>query len=394
MRQGMAVRREWYLDGQLWLTRREIWDLTKYGESGVVRDVSIHDFDAGLSSGVYQLRIYLDDAIQPIGISAAGQPETQVTFEILPADEPRTETASPDFQWTVTVLGEKRIVLQPRNGSPREIYTAREVPYTIWFEDSRHFLFVDRDRSGQLSGTTIGIKDDLWIVDVPSGEMRLIYKSESAFQGRVGPLPSPNGRYIAGLEGSGYGDACIVDSHLIFFELNSDFIITNVLKQAEFAGLPSGNDGSIYPVEDGTWQNEAYLVNLDGTCGADRSKLGPYTFNMADLTAVRASASTPPIAGDLGVGQIHGKLTDAVTGAPVVGAVVTCQHHSYSSSPQGICTGTATTDADGMYVFENVFFHDTDSITLTIEANGYLPQEISQTFFTTNDMVADWALNR
>jgi hypothetical protein len=394
MRQGMAVRREWYFNGQLWLTRREIWDLTKYGESGVVRDVSIHDFGVGLSSGTYQLRIYIDNVIQPIGLSATGQPETQVTFEIRQVDETQTQIASPDDQWAVTIFGEKRIVLQSRNGSPMEIFMAREVPYVIWFDDSHHFLFVDRDRSGQQPGTTIGIKDELWIVDVPSGDRRLIYISETSFQGHAAPLPSPNGRYIVGLEGSGYADACMIDSHLIFFELNSDYIINNVVKQAEFSGLPSANDGTIYPVEDGTWQDGIYLVNLDGTCNADRSKLGPYTFNMADLSAVRASSSTPPIAGDLGTGRIHGRLTDAVTGAPVAGAIVTCQHHSYSSSPQGICSGTATTDADGVYVFENVFFHDTDSITLTIQANGCLTQELSQTFFTANDMEADWALNR
>lgn len=82
MRAGLNVRREWSLNGQLWLAREEVWDMTKYGESGVVRDVSIYDLDIGLPNGAYGLRIFIDGVIQPIGVSAAGQPETQVTFEI------------------------------------------------------------------------------------------------------------------------------------------------------------------------------------------------------------------------------------------------------------------------------------------------------------------------
>ena len=34
MRAGMTVKREWYLNGQLWLTREEEWDFAKYGEHG------------------------------------------------------------------------------------------------------------------------------------------------------------------------------------------------------------------------------------------------------------------------------------------------------------------------------------------------------------------------
>ncbi len=43
MGEGMVVRREWYLDGKLWLEREEPWDFAKYGANGTMRDVSIHE---------------------------------------------------------------------------------------------------------------------------------------------------------------------------------------------------------------------------------------------------------------------------------------------------------------------------------------------------------------
>jgi hypothetical protein len=102
-------------------------------------------------------------------------------------------------------------------------------------------------------------------------------------------------------------------------------------------------------------------------------------------------SQTPiPLAGDLGWGQIHGRITDATTGTPIAGAIVTCEHHSYTSP--ATCSGTVKTDAEGIYIFENVFFHDTDTIKLTIQATGYQPQEITQSSFTLNDMERNFPL--
>ena len=391
MRPGMNVKREWYLNGQLWLTREEAWDFAKYGSNGTVQDVSIHDFDAGLTTGIYELRIYIDNAIQPIGTADNGQPDTKARFEIRSKDEAQAGFASPDFQWQVEIFGEQRIVLEDKNGNPTPIYTAREVPYMSWFDDSKHFLFVDRDRSNQKTGTTIGIRDDLWLVDVPSGKLHLLYKSDTSFAGIGGPVASPNGRYIASLEGSGFADACSIDTRLIFFELTSDFDTAKVVKQQEFSGLPAFNEGLIYPAEQGYWQNgNAYIVTLDGTCNSDKSKLGLYTFNMVNRIAMQASTQAP-IPGDLGVGMIHGTITNATTGAPILNAAVTCEQHSYTSASP--CLGTVLTNADGTYAFNNVFFHDTDTIKIKVQATGYQAQEFSRSAFTTNDFPLDLALS-
>ncbi len=287
MRAGLLVRREWYLDGKLWLAREEPWDFTKYGVNGMIRDISIYDFDTGLDSGVYQLRLYIDNIQQPIGSTATSPIQTWANFEIR-SGESAQGSASPNFQWTSTILGEKRIVIRDTNGTPTELYTGREIAYLVWLPDSRHLLFVDRDRSQQQTGTSIGIRDDLWIAEIVSGETHLLYRNNAVFQGRGGLIVSSDGRYIAGIEGSGFGDACVVDSRLIFFELSSDFQNVRSIKQEQFSGIPVAPDGIVYPVEEGTWQSGTqYLVTLNGTCGIDQNLLGPYLFDVSNLSAVK-----------------------------------------------------------------------------------------------------------
>jgi len=391
MREGLSVKREWYLDGQVWLTREEPWDFTKYGASGIMRDVSIHDFETGLESGAYQLRIYINNALQPIGSSSATL--NFLNFIVQP-NEAFSGLTSPDLQWVAEIHGEKRIVIRDLNGAPRDLYTGREVPYLTWFADSRNILFVDRDRSKQQPGSPLGARDDLWIADIQTGEKHLLYKSETAFGGHAGPLLSTYERYIVSLEGSGYGDACGVDSRLIFLELSNDHqSVVKAIKQEQFTGLPTSSDGIVYPMDDGTWEaDNLFRVTLDGTCSTDRNQLGSYLFNIAALTATKGSSvSVPPSAGDLGWGKIHGKITDAVTGAPIAGATVMCSHNSYTSPAR--CSGSTTTNADGMFIFDNVFFHDTDTIKLIVQAAGYQPKEISRASFTLPDMEADIYLN-
>jgi hypothetical protein len=293
MREGLMIRREWYWNGQPWITREEAWDFEKYGANGTIRDITIFDNETGLNSGVYQLRLFIDNVLQPIGPEIYTPVNPWITFNI-GTDEEYAGYASPDFRSSVEVFGEKRIVLQIEGGISKKIFAAREVPYVSWFPDGSHFLFVDRDRSEQQLGTNLGVRDDLWLVDVPSGDLRLLYKNDIAFQGRAGPIVSPSGRYIASLEGSGFGDACLVDSRLIFIELASDLNSMRLIKQEEFSGVPAFNEGFIYPVEDGTWQSDHdFLVTLDGTCNADKGQLGPYLFNLADRTATKFISLSP-----------------------------------------------------------------------------------------------------
>ena len=390
MRAGLTIRREWYLDGKIWLTREEPWDYAKYGISGNMQDVSIYDTEVGLDSGAYQLRVYIDNVQQPIGSDMATL--NYLNFVIQPY-EAYTGIVSPDFQWTAEIYGGKRIVIRDVNGSPKDLYTGREIPYLTWFANSRELLFVDRDRSGQQAGTSIGVRDNLWIADVQTGDYHLLYASYTAFSGSNGLVLSTYERYIVSLEGSGYGDACMVDSRFIFFELANDRQSVTVMRQDQFTGLPTSSDGMVYPLEDGAWEaDNLFHVTLDGTCGIDRAQLGQYVFNISAETATKSSTtSAPPIMGDLGWGTIFGRITDVLTGAPIAGALVNCQHSSYTSP--ATCSGNVTTNADGTFVFRNVYFHDTDTIKLTVQADGYQSQEFTQSAVTLNNVEKNFALS-
>jgi hypothetical protein len=92
--------------------------------------------------------------------------------------------------------------------------------------------------------------------------------------------------------------------------------------------------------------------------------------------------TTVPILGDLGFGTVSGKITEVSTGAPIAGAMVTCDHFSYVPKETDNCNRSTTTDSDGDFLFENVFFHDTDTITLTVQATGYTPVASKHSSFT------------
>jgi carboxypeptidase family protein len=100
-----------------------------------------------------------------------------------------------------------------------------------------------------------------------------------------------------------------------------------------------------------------------------------------------------PIPGDLGFGNVTGKVTDAVTGLPIPNATVTCEHYSYTSKESDRCNRTTTTDQDGVFLFEKVFLHDTDNIKLTVDAPGYQPTEVKQAGFTMPGWKVDVSLN-
>jgi hypothetical protein len=173
-----------------------------------------------------------------------------------------------------------------------------------------------------------------------------------------------------------------------------DYKSVKVINQEQFLGVPRGADKVVYPVAVGSWEsNTQYRVALNGTCDTDPSLMGLYLFDIPSLKANQdPTVATPFSVGDLGWGEVHGVVSDAVTGKAVVGALVTCEHSSYTSTAPATCSGSMETGIPGVYIFEKVFFHDTDRIKLTVSAPGYKPQEFTQNFFTINDLKVDFVL--
>ena len=123
--------------------------------------------------------------------------------------------------------------------------------------------------------------------------------------------------------------------------------------------------------------------SCDGLCPEDSltatAAMGA-TLDAIPTNTPPAGATIIPSAGDLGWGSVYGIIVDAITGLPLEGATVTCDHSSYTSSY--LCDGTTATNSEGRYVFTDVFFRDTDRITLLVEAPGYTPWRFEQAFFT------------
>lgn len=60
-----SVRRIWFRDDQIWLTREEDWDWGKYGSEGRMQDISVYDNEgSGLVPARYRLQLYVNDVLQ------------------------------------------------------------------------------------------------------------------------------------------------------------------------------------------------------------------------------------------------------------------------------------------------------------------------------------------
>jgi len=114
------------------------------------------------------------------------------------------------------------------------------------------------------------------------------------------------------------------------------------------------------------------------------------TFAAVPSNTPPAGVTVVPIAGDLGWGAVYGTIRDGNTGLPIQGATVRCVHFSYTSPSR--CDAVTTTDSEGDYVFTPVYFHDTDRITLIVEAPGYVTLEFKQDSFTQPEFHADLGL--
>lgn len=119
------------------------------------------------------------------------------------------------------------------------------------------------------------------------------------------------------------------------------------------------------------------------------------------LAMATAFASTPsntpppgvtiiPAAGDLGWGSVSGRIIDGASMQPLEGVMIRCEHYSYATENR--CKGVVTTKADGAYAFAPVFLHDTDRITLVVEATGYQTLRFEESFITQTDVHIDLGL--
>jgi len=125
---------------------------------------------------------------------------------------------------------------------------------------------------------------------------------------------------------------------------------------------------------------------LLAACNLDGGMVTP----SSSVTPIPSTTSTATwLGGDLGWGSVNGVIVDAWSGAPIPGAIVTCEHYSYTSTYT--CNTSTTTDADGKFTFEDIFFHDTDRLTLNVTAAGYATKTFEQGFFTQPGLTVNFS---
>lgn len=278
MQAGLSIRREWYNNGELWARYDEPWDFAKYGAQGTVNDVPIYDFDKGLPPGDYELRMYINDQPQLDGLSKVGfVVDKDWSLEVL----------SPNKQLTAIISQPAKIMIRETNGTKWELLKAHEIPSVVWFADSKHILYADTDRS-QIEGcTTVGIRYTLWVIDAATAQQHQLGSDKENLHD---PLLSADGKYIAAMSGSGFGDACAVDLQPVFIELGNGYQETRHLRLQDFAGISATSvDPIAYPVTAGVWKDNTHFeIGLSWTCAPeDNNPAGIYLFDLATQQATR-----------------------------------------------------------------------------------------------------------
>ncbi len=277
MRQGLIVRRDWYRNNVLWITREEPWDFSKYGANGTIKDISVYDTEGRLAPGEYHLELFIDSKPQPIG-GGAVWPSFTISEDSLLA-----QAVSPNGLWTALVKNPSKLIVLDPDRNPRQLFWGKEIFNLAWLPDSKHLLFVDRDRSQQGGIALMGVLDDLWIVNVATGETTSLSRENPPLLQQL--VVSSDGRYIAAVEGTGYGDACGMDLKVVIFELSDDFKHVTPHVQDDFAGIPTSADTAAYPANVGAWlDNTHFQVPLDFTCTTDTNLKGIYIFDMSNLS--------------------------------------------------------------------------------------------------------------
>ena len=294
MREGLAIRREWYLDGSIWIVREEPWDYARYGVDGILTDISVYDFDRGLEPGRYQLRLYIDGQEQRLGTSESF---SSAFFEIS-APIGISPHISPDYSQAAIVEPPGSLIIQDVSSQEEKVLlTVDEISSLAWYPDGKYILFSVRDRPGkQAMFGPARFVDELWVVNLETGET---YPFQDQFgqvtgKGLHHPYISPDGLYIAAVGGTGWTDACFVDSTLWVKEIGfSGDRLHEVFShyQHGFTIDPAPENGEMYVERIIGWDSPTLLkVELRWTCTGE-NLAGVYMLDMSTMTAEKIGGS-------------------------------------------------------------------------------------------------------
>jgi hypothetical protein len=142
-----------------------------------------------------------------------------------------------------------------------------------WFPDGQHIVYTLADDSDRvIEDLEIGVRYSTWIATADGATKAQV--AEEIHHVKV----SPDGLMIAGLQGSGYVDACMVDSRLSFLQVASDRSSVQVIDFSGFTGYPqTGSDQTFYPLANVTWvADHTTYAEFGQTCLPDFGIAGRY----------------------------------------------------------------------------------------------------------------------
>lgn len=240
-----VVRRDWYFNDALFITKEEAWDLAAFGAEGYQKTVSIFDYETGLAEGIYRLELFVNGAFQVVQTVEVVPP-----YELAPLTDATSgkQLSSENINTISVVNPDGSVVTKSVSG---RIHSAD------WFSGGDRLIFASTilvDPSAPFAA--FAHLTELWLWDIPTDTLVQMGAREDRYHS---PRVSPDGKHVAILSGSGYGDACSVDLRLIILQLDAAGGLTGNLVPSDF-GLPN------YDVEQvGVWtvnQDESYRQNL------------------------------------------------------------------------------------------------------------------------------------
>lgn len=222
MAPGDVVKREWFLNDEPFIMREEPWEFETFGAEGLRNDITIFDFDTGLTSGEYLVILSLNGEYQ------THNRFTVQPFEyILPFTDPsggRSVETGPGNVLTVRIPGQTDKTWQ----------TDHRIVHLDWFPSGEKLVYTTQILTEpDAFYPSLRYRHEVWLLDIESGSQTRLATTDDNLHH---PLVSPDGLAIAFLKGTGFGDACFVDSNLMLLRLDQQ---GNVIQQLEPVDFPS-----------------------------------------------------------------------------------------------------------------------------------------------------------
>lgn len=179
----------------------------------------------------------------------------------------------PDGNGIGFITGDGGLTWMDEDGSTYTIVSATQLPGNSaihdfdWFPDSHHLAYTLATDIPSETGTPDpaairGPDYSVWIASLASPDP--VKLADQLHDVDV----SPDGKMIAALQGSGFADACFVDSRLRLLQVMDDRKSVLFMDLAGFVGYPEvSQDQSFYPRRNLTWVSDQLgLVEFDLTC--------------------------------------------------------------------------------------------------------------------------------